>query len=468
MLTPLEEHRSKAPWLFLFPRANKGFAMRRILTIAASDSGGGAGIQADLKTIALMGGFGMSAITALTAQNTTGVHAVHPVPAHFVARQINAVISDIGIDAVKTGMLVNGGIIRTVSRILRCQAEPKIIVDPVMVAKGGAVLLDKKAYPALKEELIPLAFIITPNLYEASVLTDKSTETVSNMKRAARAIQRMGAHNVLVKGGHLKGKAIDILYDGKDCYELAADRIATRNTHGTGCTLAAALATEIANGTPLLQAAHNAKDFVTGAIRCSMNLGSGYGPLNPYASFSRHQEVLHCSAELKRALGTLKDDAIGHLIPEVQSNLGYALPLASGPHDVVAFPGRIIRINKGITAVADPLPGASRHIAQIILTVMKYRGDLRSAMNIRYSPEIIRKCRALRLRLGIFDRVDEPATVKATEGTSLSWGIDRLISKKGIVPDIIYDLGDTGKEPMVRVIGINPMDVAETVLAIAH
>ena len=442
--------------------------MRRILTIAASDSGGGAGIQADLKTIALMGGFGMSAITALTAQNTTGVQAIHPVPAPFVARQINSVISDIGVDTVKTGMLVNARIVKTVSRILRCLAEPKVIVDPVIVAKGGAVLLEKEAYPVLKRELIPLAFIITPNLHEASVLTGKSTESVSRMKKAASAIHLMGARNVLVKGGHLKDKAIDILFDGRDYYELAGDRIESRNTHGTGCTLSAALATEIANGVSLLDAVKRAKDFVTAAIRSSIDLGHGCGPLNPYASFSRHQEVLHCSEELKRALILLKDDAIGHLIPEVQSNLGYALPLAAGPEDVVAFPGRIIRLNTGITAVADPAPGASRHIAHIILTAMKYQSNLRSAMNIRHSPEIIRKCRALRLTVARFDRTDEPADVKEMEGSSLSWGIDRLISKKGMVPEIIYDLGDRGKEPMVRVIGMNPIDVAEKVLKIAR
>jgi hydroxymethylpyrimidine/phosphomethylpyrimidine kinase len=442
--------------------------MRRILTIAASDSGGGAGIQADLKAIALMGGFGMSAITALTAQNTTGVQAVYPVPAAFVARQINAVISDIGVDAVKTGMLANGRIVKAVSRILRCLAETKIIVDPVIVAKGGAVLLEKEAYPALKRELIPLAFIITPNLHEASVLTGTSTESVPRMKKAAHAIHLMGARNVLVKGGHLKGRAIDILYDGRDYYELASDRIESRNTHGTGCTLSAALAMEIAGGAALLDAVKRAKEFVTAAIRSSIDLGHGCGPLNPYASFSRHQEVLHCGGELKRALAALKDGAIGHLIPEVQSNLGYALPLAAGPEDVVAFPGRIIRLNAGIAAVADPLPGASRHIAQIILTAMKYRSGVRSAMNIRYSPEIIRKCRTLRLTVASFERADEPADVKETEGSSLSWGIDRLIGKKGAVPDIIYDLGDMGKEPMVRVMGINPMDVAEKVLKIAH
>lgn len=443
-------------------------AMIRILTIAASDSGGGAGIQADLKTIAFMGGFGMSAVTALTAQNTTGVQAIYPVPAPFVARQINAVISDIGVDAVKTGMLVNGRIIKTVARILRRLAEPRIIVDPVILAKGGAVLLEKEAYAALKRELMPLAFIVTPNLHEASALTGRRTESVSQMKKAATAIHRMGARNVLVKGGHLKGRAIDVLFDGRDYYELAGERIASRNTHGTGCTLSAALATEIAGGASLLDAVTRAKDFVAAAIRSSIDLGHGCGPLNPYASFSRQHEALHCSEELKRALRLLQDGAIGHLIPEVQSNLGYALSLAAAPEDVLAFPGRIIRLNRGIAAVADPMPGASRHIARIILTAMKYQSGMRSAMNIRYSPEIIRKCRALRLRVASFDRADEPEAVKKTEGSSLSWGVDHLISTQGVIPDIIYDLGDRGKEPMVRVIGINPVDVAGKVLKIAR
>jgi hydroxymethylpyrimidine/phosphomethylpyrimidine kinase len=428
--------------------------MRRILTIAASDSGGGAGIQADLKTIALMGGFGMSAVTALTAQNTTGVQAIHPVPAPFVARQINSVISDIGVDAVKTGMLVNGRIVKTVARILRCLSEPKIIVDPVIVAKGGAVLLEKTAYAVLKRELIPLAFVITPNLHEASVLTGRSAESVARMKQAALAIHRMGARNVLVKGGHLKGRAIDVLFDGRHYYELAEERIASRNTHGTGCTLSAALATEIAGGTSLLDAVKRAKDFVTAAIRTSIDLGHGCGPLNPYASFSRQQEELHCSEALKRALNLLKDGAIGHLI--------------TAPEDVLAFPGRIIRLNRGITAVADPMPGASRHIARIILTAMKYQSGMRSAMNIRYSPEIIRKCKTLRFRVASFDRADEPASVKETEGSSLSWGVDHVIGAKGMIPDIIYDLGDRGKEPMVRVIGMNPIDVAGKVLKLAR
>ena len=441
--------------------------MKRILTIAASDSGGGAGIQADLKTIALMGGFGMSAITALTAQNTTGVKKIHKVPVSFIARQIDTVISDLGVDAVKTGMLVDTKVIETVSHILKTYHITKVVVDPVMIAKSGVSLLAKDAYASLKKKLIPLAFIITPNLYEASILTGKKIKKVSQMKEASKKIYQMGVKNVLVKGGHLRGKPVDILYNGKEFYEFEAERIETDNTHGTGCTFSAALATEIAKGIPTTRAVKHAKDFITTSIKFSLALGKGSGPVNPYASFIQNQEVLHCIDKLKRALEKLEGGDIGYLIPEVQSNLGYALPHASSLQEVIAFPGRIIRLNHTIATVADPTPGASHHIAQIILTVMKHRKDLRSAMNIRYSPEIIKKCRSLKFKLGTFDRRDEPKNIKRKEGATLSWGIEKLLSKKRTIPDIIYDLGDKGKEPMVRVIGKNPQEVAYKVLKIA-
>jgi len=442
--------------------------MKRILTIAASDSSGGAGIQADLKTIALMGGFGMSAITALTAQNTTGVKKIHKVPVSFIAKQIDTVILDLGVDAVKTGMLVGAKVIETVSHKLSAHHITKIIVDPVMMAKNSVTLLAKEAHSSLKRELIPLAFLVTPNLYETSILTGKRIEKISQMKEASKKIYQMGAKNVLVKGGHLKGKPIDILYNGKEFYEFETERIETKNTHGTGCTFSAAIATEIAKGIPITQAVKNAKDFITTSIRFSLELGKGYGPVNPYASFIHNQEVLYCIDELKCALRKLKEGNIGHLIPEVQSNLGYALPHATNLQEVIAFPGRIIKINHSIATVADPIPGSSHHIAQIILTVMKYRKDLRSAMNIKYSPEIIRKCRSLKFKLGTFDRKGEPENIKRKEGASLNWGIERLLSKKETIPDVIYDQGDRGKEPMVRIIGRNPLEVADKVLKIAH
>ena len=263
----------------------KGIIMTvpRVLTIAGSDSGGGAGIQADLKTITVLGGFGMSVITALTAQNTLGVHGVHEVPAAFVAAQFDAVAADIGIDAAKTGMLASVEIIRIVAEKIRQYGVTKLVVDPVMVAKGGADLLRKEARDALARELLPLALVITPNIPEAEVLTEVIIASPSDMKAAAKIIYDMGAKNVVIKGGHLIDGAVDILYDGCNFYEFPFERIQTKDTHGTGCTYSAALTTGLAMGKSVVSAAADAEKYIAVAIRNALRLGGGHGPTNHLA-----------------------------------------------------------------------------------------------------------------------------------------------------------------------------------------
>jgi len=252
----------------------------RVLTIAGSDSGGGAGIQADLKTITLLGSYGSSAITALTAQNTLGVTGIHAAPTEFVAQQIEAVLSDIGADVAKTGMLFSAGIIRTVAAALDRYTLPTV-VDPVMIAKGGAPLLQPEAVAALTEELLPRAYLLTPNVPEAEALTGLQIRDESDLITAGRKLQQLGAVNVLLKGGHLAGnEAIDILVDGPHIHRFTAPRVASRNTHGTGCTLSAAIATCLAQGWPLPEAVGRAKQFLTAAIASALPLGSGHGPVN--------------------------------------------------------------------------------------------------------------------------------------------------------------------------------------------
>lgn len=252
----------------------------RVLTVAGSDSGGGAGIQADLKTITLLGGYGMSAITALTAQNTLGVSAIHAVPPDFVGAQIEAVVSDIGVDTIKTGMLLNAEIIAVVAATL-ARHSLLAVVDPVMIAKGGASLLESAAVAALRQDLLPQAYLLTPNLPEAEALTGLTIIDEAGMEQAARALQRLGATHVLLKGGHLaEGEAIDLLLCGDTLYRFVSPRMATTNTHGTGCTLAAAIATLLAQGWPLPAAVSRAKDFLTAAIASALPLGSGHGPVN--------------------------------------------------------------------------------------------------------------------------------------------------------------------------------------------
>jgi len=255
----------------------------RVLTIAGSDSGGGAGIQADLKTITALGGFGMSVITALTAQNTLGVHGIHEVPPDFIEKQFDAVATDIGIDAAKTGMLSSSKIMTVVAEKIEQYGIEKLVVDPVMVAKGGAMLIRPEAKQTLIEKLLPLAFVITPNIPEAEELTGMKIATVDDMNRAAEAIHRMGAKNVFLKGGHMSGDALDVFYDGTNFHQFVSERIDTKNTHGTGCTTSAAIATGLAQGMDVYEAIGRAKDYITAAIRSAFPIGSGHGPTNHMA-----------------------------------------------------------------------------------------------------------------------------------------------------------------------------------------
>jgi hydroxymethylpyrimidine kinase/phosphomethylpyrimidine kinase len=441
--------------------------MKRVLTIAGSDSGGGAGIQADLKVITLLGGYGMSVLTALTAQNTVGVQGIHEVPALFVERQIDSVLSDIGADAVKTGMLANKEIIEVVARKIRDYGMKKVVVDPVMVAKSGDSLLRSDAQEALIKHLIPLSTVVTPNLMEASVLTGLKVRSIEEMKKAARHIHGLGAKNVVVKGGHLRGMAVDIFYDGKRYDEMKGRRIDTKNTHGTGCTFASAVATFLARGDTVADGVRKAKIFITMAIQSSLSLGKGAGPTHPSAYVLREMERYRTIQDLKKAAERLKEAKLGYLIPEVSSNLGYALPYAEGVEDVAAFPGRIVRWKDSMATLADPEFGGSKHIANIILTVMRFDREYCSAMNIRYSKENILRIRRRGFSVGYFNRRLEPKKVKEREGFSLEWGVGEALRRSKSVPDFIYDEGDVGKEPMIRVLGKNPMEVIKKILQIS-
>ncbi|HEY8450170.1 MAG TPA: bifunctional hydroxymethylpyrimidine kinase/phosphomethylpyrimidine kinase [Bacillota bacterium] len=256
--------------------------MPRALTVAGSDSGGGAGIQTDLKTFLAARTYGMSVITALTAQNTLGVAGVHVVPAEFVALQFDAVVDDIGVDAVKTGMLVNAEIIATVADRVRRHGIRNLVVDPVMIAKSGDPLLADDARAALVEELLPLALIATPNLHEASVIAGMTIQTLDQMAEAARALHELGVRYPLVKGGHLAGdEAVDVLYDGREFSYLREPRIATQSTHGTGCTLSAAICAALARGFDPIAAVRFGKRFITEALASALPIGRGHGPTNP-------------------------------------------------------------------------------------------------------------------------------------------------------------------------------------------
>jgi hydroxymethylpyrimidine/phosphomethylpyrimidine kinase len=256
----------------------------RALTVAGSDSGGGAGIQADLKTFSAFKVFGMSVLTAVTAQNSVGVTGVHNLPPEFVALQLDTVLGDFGADAVKIGMLSTAPIVRAVADRLAGYPAAPVVLDPVMIAKAGAPLLQPDARAALTETMLPLATVVTPNLHEAAALAGLPVATEADMEEAARRIHAQGPRHVLVKGGHLKDSATDILWDGHAFTRFVAPRLDSPHTHGTGCTLSSAIAAGLARGTPLLTAIGEAKAYVSAAIREGFQVGRGVGALRHFVT----------------------------------------------------------------------------------------------------------------------------------------------------------------------------------------
>lgn len=266
--------------------------MKTVLTIAGSDCSGGAGIQADIKTMIMQGVYGMSVITALTAQNTTKVSSIMEVTPDFLEQQIDAIFTDIRPDAVKTGMVSSAKLIRVIARKLKEYKAPHIVVDPVMVSTGGDRLLEEDAQETLKKELLPLAEVITPNIPESEVLSGISIETDKDLVRAAEIIHHTYGCSVLCKGGHSLGNANDLLYTGAGCQWFYGKRINNPNTHGTGCTLSSAIASNLAKGLGLAEAVKSAKEYISGALEAGLELGKGSGPLNHGFLLEKGSEAL--------------------------------------------------------------------------------------------------------------------------------------------------------------------------------
>lgn len=446
--------------------------MKTLLILAGSDPGAGAGVQQDLKTATLLGVYGLTVITALTVQNSQGVQSVHPTPPEVVEAQLQAIFSDFPVQAVKIGMVGSAANIRIMARQLRNLPElPPVVLDPVLAAGQGGALLEEEGIELLRRELFPLVTVLTPNVPEAARLCGMAVHTPADLEAAARRLKTLGPAWVLAKGGHLPGEPVDILTDGQNAYHLPAPRLPAPHNHGSGCLLATAVAAHLAQGASVVEAVNEARQLARAALRHGLPLGQGVGPVNPWAPFARELARYQVLQELKEAARRLVKEDISPLIPEVMSNLAYALPYAEGPEHVAAFPGRILKTPHGVLIPEPPEFGASRHMAAVVLTAQKYRPELRAAMNIRFLDNIAALAPLLHLKVQFFDRAQEPEDIKAREGGTLAWGVASVLENLPPwepPPDLIGDRGEVGKEAMLRLLGETPMQVAEKALALKH
>jgi hydroxymethylpyrimidine/phosphomethylpyrimidine kinase len=438
------------------------------ITIAGSDSGGGAGIQADLKTFAAMGVHGTTAITSITAQNTQAVAATVDLDAEIVRRQIQAVAEDMGIDAGKTGMLHTEEIVKAVASEVSSYQFP-LVVDPVMVAKSGASLLEPEAMNALKTYLLPKATVVTPNKFEAERLIDRKIGNLEDAKTAAKEISEIGPKAVVIKGGHLNLQcAVDVLYY-KNKYKLfEAARLDVKTTHGTGCSFSAAIAAQLAKGKDIPLAVESAKKLVTAAIKFGLSIGGGYGPVNPLAPLYREASRYRVLEDVEKARQMLESSPeVVNLVPEVGMNVAMAISYAGSLNDIAAIPGRLVKVFNRVKAVSYPRFGASTHLAKYILEIIKRDPEKRAAVNLKFSEEALSFLRHRNLTVSFYDRREEPEEIKKVEGMTVPWGVNQAIKKIGRVPDVIYHKGDVGKEPMIVILGKEASLLAEFVTEIA-
>lgn len=430
------------------------------LSIAGSDPSGGAGIQADVKSFSYLGLHGATAITCVTAQNTMQVKKIHRLPVEVIENQIDVLFEDFSIDAVKTGMLYDEEIIELVSKkIIKYHLSP--VVDPVMVATSGDVLSRNTFVTSFKKYLMPKTFLLTANIPEACELTGVKIKTIDDVKKTCKKLYGFGQKYVLVKGGHLDmTDAIDVLYDGKKFYEFSLPRISNKKAHGSGCSLSAVIAGLLALGETPVDAVRKAKSIIWSMINEGYSPGKGSDVLNHSCRILLPINFLTTDyvsvwIELRDAIETLTSFLPPSFISEVGMNFAYALKNAKKLEDVCAVDGRIIKANNKVKLCGDIDFGVSKHVASIVLAAMSFNKNIRCVINIRYSKNNLGLCKKVGFRIGSFDRKNEPSKVKST----MEWGTRQAISKLGFVPDVIYDTGGIGKEPMIRVLGKNPKNV---------
>jgi hydroxymethylpyrimidine/phosphomethylpyrimidine kinase len=423
-----------------------------VLSIAGSDPSAGAGIQADLKTFSTLGVHGLTVITAITSQNTSKFSKVKEISADMIKSQLESVLSDFYIDAIKIGMVYSSSVIKTIYSELR-EIKMPIILDPVFESTTGGVLLQKEALSLFKKLLVPLSFVITPNVFEAERLAGMKVRTRKDIIEAAVTIHLMGAKNVVIKGGHLDGKIVtDFVLEENKFYTFSGRRI-NRTTHGVGCNFSASLAVSLARGNSLKNAVKFAKEFSFKSISNSQKVGRGISITKMDNSEEIEKELSNAIFKFTKLKNMFK------YIPEVQTNFVFSKLNPKSLNDILGVSGRIVKSDENVIVAGSLKYGSSKHVGSAVLTMAKKFPSTRSAMNIKYDKEIVKKAISKNFSVLHYERSSEPSKIKNKEGQTISWGIKNAIKDTTKPADLIFHKGDFGKEPMILIFGTNPKEV---------
>ena len=428
-----------------------------LLSIAGSDPSSGAGIQGDIKTFTSLGTYALTVITSITSQNTTKFGKVEPISSKMIKNQIDSIFSDFKINAIKIGMVYNSSAIKVIFSKLSKTSIP-IILDPIIKSTTGGILLKKDALSDYKKYLIPIAHSITPNVSEASTLAGISIKSKQDLIKCACKIKDLGVRNVIITGiSFKKGEISDFVLDDSDQRFISGKKLEQVN-HGSGCNFSSALAVAIANGKNIHNAVRFAKKFTYNSIKNSKKIGKGIH----VTEFSHRIDMN--KKNLSIAINDFQNlKNIYTIIPECQTNFVYGKEKIKSTKDIIGVTGRIVKSGKEIVVAGSLEYGGSKHVASALLEISKKFPQIRSAINVKYDPNLINVAQKNNLTVKSYDRTIEPKVVKRKENQSILWGINQAIKNSNIPPDLIYHKGDYGKEPMILIFGMNPNEVVEKI-----
>ncbi|MCV0431348.1 bifunctional hydroxymethylpyrimidine kinase/phosphomethylpyrimidine kinase [Nitrosopumilus sp.] len=430
-----------------------------LLSIGGSDPSSGAGIQSDVKSFSEFGVYGVTVITAITGQNTSSFGMIEPVSKKILKNQMESILSDFKIEGIKIGMVFNSEIIKIIYQQLKNIKIP-IVVDPVIKSTTGGLLIEKEAIKDFQKYIIPLATIITPNKFEAEILTKTKINSKNTIKKIAKNIQKMGAKNVVITGIEEKNNKIaDFVLEKNTEYQISGNKISLTN-HGSGCNYSSAILFYIVSGKTIREAVKLAKEFTFNSIKNAKQVGKGI-------KITENKSKDKINSELSQSINEfVKIKNIYKNIPECQTNFVYSKLKPKSTKDILGLSGRIVKAGKEVIVAGDLTYGGSKHVATALLEVNKKFPKIYSAINLKYKNSTIAKIKKAKFSVSSYDRTQEPKNVK-NKGSTVKWGIKNAIKKSNMPPDIIFHKGGFGKEPMIILFGESPKKVIKKLVKIS-